>query len=78
MFVVAKDPTDLGNGDLAVRTDKGTLVALIYAQFGDRRTEDVASVVAAALNAAFAPSHTDMMVTPAQLDAWLETNGPAA
>jgi hypothetical protein len=47
------------------------LVALVYAH--ERATER-AAVIAAALNAAFSPSMTDLMVSPESLDAWLEAN----
>lgn len=70
-FYVAADPNQLGNGDLAIRTDKGRLVALVYAQ---KDTQVVAEVIAEALRAAFAPGHTDLMVSPEELDAWLEAN----
>lgn len=73
-FVVAPDPNQIGNGDLAVRTDKGRLVALVYAQQDMAATERFAQVVASALCSAFAPTMTDMMVPPGSLDAWLEQN----
>lgn len=74
MFMVAADPTVQQNGDLAIRSDKGRLVALVYAMGMESDTKRYAQVIAAALNAAFSPSHTDMMVTPDQLDTWLEAN----
>lgn len=74
MFIVADDPTNNGNGDLAVRTDKGRLVALIYAMGMRDDTHRYAEVVAAALNAAFNPSMTDMMVSPESLDDFLQKN----
>lgn len=70
-FIVAADPNQLGNGDLAIRTDKGRLVALVYAQ---KDAQAVAGVIAEALCAAFAPGHTDMMVDPDTLDVWLAQN----
>lgn len=75
-FVVdAADLNGTGNGDVCIRTDKGTLVALVYASDG---ASDRANVIAEALNAAFAPGHTDLMVSPEELDDWLEKNPPPA
>lgn len=72
MFVIDKnDLNGTGNGDVCIRTDKGTLVALIFA---GSQTMARASVVAAALNAAFSPSMTDLMVDPESLDAFMEAN----
>ena len=59
MFVVGEDPTAIGNGDVSIRTDRGSLVALVYSKHADK-----AGFIASSLNAAFAPSHTDLMVPP--------------
>lgn len=74
MFIVDNDPNKNGNGDICIRTDKGRLVALIYARRPPEPETHVANVIAAALNSAFSPSHTDMMVTTEQLDRFLEQN----
>jgi len=64
MFVIdKKDANGTGNGDICVRTDRGSLAALVYSC---GNTEERAHVVAAALNAAFSPSMTDMMVEPSE------------
>lgn len=75
MFVAdCSDLNGSGNGDICIRTDKGTLVALVYAQH-----VHTAGTILAALNAAYAPGHTDLMISPEALDAWLEANPlPAA
>lgn len=75
MFVI--DPTDLsgaGNGDVCIRTDKGTLVALVYAEKPLAPATARAEVVVAALNAAFAPSHTDLTISPEGLDDFMARN----
>lgn len=73
-FVVdSKDLNGTGNGDVCVRTDKDTLVAIVFAH---DRAGEYASVIAGALNAAFSPSHTDMMLSPEDIDAWLDANPP--
>lgn len=64
-------PEGTGNGDIAIKTDNGTLVALVYAR---ARSEDFAETIVSALNSAFSPSMTDMMVPPEDLDAFLEAN----
>lgn len=75
MFVVDKnDLNGTGNGDVCVRTDKGMLVALIYAKKPPAPNVEYAGIVAAALNAAFRPLHTDLMVDPESLDAFMEAN----
>jgi hypothetical protein len=75
MFVVdKKDLNGTGNGDVCVRTDKGTLVALIYARNPPEPNIEYAEVVAAALNAAFRPSHTDLLISPESLDVFMEAN----
>ena len=74
-FQVSGDPTAQQNGDIAIRTSNGRLVALVYAS-GDK-TANYATAIAAALNAAFSPGMTDMMLTPEQMDAWLEQNPPS-
>jgi hypothetical protein len=77
MFVVDKNEFNgTGNGDVCVRTDKGTLVALIYARTPREPNTEYADVVAAALNVAFCPAYTDLMVTPESLDAYLDANPP--
>lgn len=68
------DPNQTGNGDIAIRGKNNQLVALVYAQTDKDTTRYYAEVIAEALWAAFAPRHTDLMVTPEQLDAWLEQN----
>lgn len=73
-FDVDADPNNLGNGDLAIRTDKGRLVALVYARQSAEETTLYAQVIAEALRAAFAPGHTDLMVSPEELDVWLDKN----
>ncbi|MGZ2449628.1 hypothetical protein ACVIRO_002382 [Rhizobium ruizarguesonis] len=73
-YVVSEDPNNLGNGDVSIRTDNGTLIALVYSRIDDGRTRTVANVIAAALNAAFCPGHTDMMVTPESLDEFMAAN----
>lgn len=75
-FFVAGDQTQQQNGDLSVRSDKGRLVCLVYAMGMESDTLAYAQVIAAALNAAYSPSMTDMMVTPESLDAFLEENPP--
>jgi hypothetical protein len=32
MYAIDNEPHEIGNGDLCVRTEKGTLVALVYAR----------------------------------------------
>lgn len=72
MFVIdKKDANGTGNGDFCVRTDKGALAALVYSC---GNTEERAHVIAAALNAAFSPSMTDMMVEPSE--EWWAANPP--
>jgi hypothetical protein len=73
-YVIAPDPNDVRNGDVCIRTKKGRLVALIYARTPPKADMEVAQVVCEALNAAFSPSHTDMMVAPESLDAFLAAN----
>lgn len=73
-FLVAGDLTPQQNGDLAIKSDKGRLVCLVYAMGAQSDTLRYAQVVAEALNAAFAPGHTDLMVDPDNLEAWLEAN----
>ena len=73
-FHVAGDQTPQQNGDIAIKSDKGRLVCLVYAMGMQSDTERYAEVVAAALNAAFAPGHTDLMVDPDGIEAWLEAN----
>lgn len=63
MFVVSNDPNGIGNGDVSIRTEKGALVVLVYASHADK-----AGIIASALNAAFSPSHTDLMVAPELMD----------
>lgn len=70
-YRVCTHPEGTGNGDIAIKTDNGQLVALVYAS---KRTDEFAEVIASALNAAFAPSMTDLMVTPEGLDAFLAAN----
>jgi hypothetical protein len=53
MFVVSTDPTPQQNGDLAIRSDKGRLAALVYATGLYDDTLAYAECIAAALNAAF-------------------------
>jgi hypothetical protein len=78
-FVLGPEVNGTGNGDVSVRTHPGgVLVALIYARSDAEETRRYAEVACCALNAAFRPSMTDMMVTPEQLDAWLEQNPPSA
>ena len=43
---VDADPNDLGNGDLAIRDDKGTLVALIYSTGNPAKTMSRAKLIA--------------------------------
>ena len=74
MFVVAGDITPQRNGDIAIRSDKGRLVALIYAMGMAGDSLRYAEVVCAALNAAFAPGHTDLMISPEALDEFMERN----
>lgn len=71
MFVVAEEAYGIGNGDLTVRTDKGRLVAVVYARPTPAETKAYAEVMANALNAAFSPSMTDLMVTPEQIESYL-------
>lgn len=78
MFVVTGDETSQQNGDIAIRSDKGRLVALVYAMGLASDTRDYANVVCDALNAAFFPGHTDLMISPEVLDEWLEQNPPTA
>ena len=52
-FVVDGDPTGNGNGDICVKTDKGRLVALVYANADLSPRSRVAIAIASALNAAF-------------------------
>lgn len=73
-FVVDGDPHNVRNGDMCVRTDKGKLVALVYARTPPTPNVEFAQVIADALNAAFAPSHTDLMASPEAIDAWLAAN----
>lgn len=73
-FVIADDPNDVRNGDVCIKTDKGRLVALIYARQPPEPNLEYARVVNAALNAAFAPGHTDLMVSPEALDAFMAAN----
>lgn len=74
MFVIdTQDLNGSGNGDLVIRTDKGTLVALVYAH---ERSADYAGAIINALNAAFSPSHTDLMLSPEEINEWLEKNPP--
>jgi hypothetical protein len=79
MFIVDADPNRLGNGDLAIRTDNGLpgsgrLAALVYARNSADLTRQYAEVIAAALNAAFCPSMTDLMLSPEQIDSFMEAN----
>lgn len=73
-FNVDADPNNIGNGDLAIRTDKGRLVALVYARQSSEETTLYAQVIAEALRAVFTPGHTDLMVSPEELDVWLDKN----
>ncbi|MBZ9894208.1 hypothetical protein LB545_07605 [Mesorhizobium sp. BR1-1-6] len=74
MFVVAGDQTAQQNGDIAIRSDKGRLVALVYAMGSALKTVEYANVICGALNASFSPGHTDLMIIPEALDSWLEKN----
>jgi len=74
MFKVDSDPNKLGNGDLAIISEKGRLVALVYAMSGAVKTKEYATVIAHSLNSAFLPSMSDMMVDPELLDSFLERN----
>lgn len=74
MFVAdLNDPNNIGNGDVCVRTDKGTLVALVYAC---DRSSEYAATIANSLNAAFSPSMTDLMLSPEDIEEWLDKNPP--
>lgn len=73
-YIVSAFPEGTGNGDVAIKTDKGRLVALVYAQHLPRRTEEFASVIADALNSTFSPGMTDLMVDPQSLDRFLQGN----
>jgi hypothetical protein len=74
MYVLDTDPNKLGNGDICIRTDKGTLVALIYSRFPPHENTRVAQIMVDALNSTFFPSHTDLMVSPESIGKWLEEN----
>jgi len=74
MHKVDDDPNRLGNGDLAIRTDNGTLVALVYARADSATTRRYAEVIASALNAAFCPTMTDLMVAAESISDWLAEN----
>ena len=76
MFCVADDPNNLGNGDLAIRSDKGRLAVLIYARQSKEETVRYAQVVAEALNSAFSPRHTDLMIPPEEISAYLAAELP--
>ena len=52
-----------------------TLVALVYAH---DRSADYAGAIVNVLNAAFSPSHTDLMLSPEEIDEWLEKNDSLA
>lgn len=73
-YVVGGDPTGNGNGDICVRTDKGRLVALVYAGAGLKPNVEIAEIIASVLNSALCPSHTDMMIAPGHLDRFMEDN----
>lgn len=49
-------------------------VKYTVATFPGRYGEDFANIALSAFNAALAPSHTDLMVSPELLDEWLEQN----
>lgn len=68
MFVIAPDPTPQRNGDIAIRSDKGRLVALVYAMGVTTDTRRYAELIVSALNAALSPSMTDLMVDPSVIE----------
>jgi len=74
IYSVSEDPNKIGNGDVSIVTDNGTLVALVYAQHQRNKTAEIAAIIANALNAAFAPSMTDLMVEPKNLDDFVRNN----
>lgn len=74
MFVIIGDETPQRNGDLAIRSDKGRLAAIVYSRGLESETRNYANVICNALNTAFSPGHTDLMVSPECLDAWMDQN----
>lgn len=74
MFVITGDETAQRNGDLAIRSDKGRLAAIVYSRGLESETRNYANVICDALNAAFAPGHTDLMISPEALDDFMEWN----
>jgi len=62
MFVIdTQDVNGTGNGDICIKTDKGTLVALVFA---GKNASAFAECIAQCLNSTFCPWHTDLMVPP--------------
>lgn len=58
MFKVdEKDLNETGNGDIVIRTNKGTLVALIYAAQSREKTLEGAKVIVEALNKIYYPNN---------------------